>query len=81
MTVKVGSYTNPLLSRTGVFFGLVVIKKNAPLGGFTVAEEKGFEPLIPFRAYTLSRRAGSTTPALLHWGSKTKVFRLKRKGN
>jgi hypothetical protein len=32
---------------------------------FVLAEEKGFEPLIPFRIYTLSRRAGSTTPALL----------------
>ena len=29
------------------------------------AEEKGFEPLIPFQVYTLSRRASSTTPALL----------------
>lgn len=29
------------------------------------AEEKGFEPLIGFHLYTLSRRASSTTPALL----------------
>lgn len=32
---------------------------------FKAAEKKGFEPLKPFQAYTLSRRAGSTTPALL----------------
>ena len=31
------------------------------------AEEKGFEPLIPFRVYTLSRRASSTTPALFRF--------------
>lgn len=30
-----------------------------------LAEKKGFEPLKPFRVYTLSRRASSTTPALL----------------
>ena len=51
---------------TKASFGRVVIK-NAPCGAFLfdLAEEKGFEPLIPFRVYTLSRRAGSTTPALL----------------
>ena len=38
--------------------------KNAPLSGALLilfAERKGFEPLIPFRVYTLSRRAPSTT--------------------
>ena len=42
-------------------------KTKMPLAGLScfIAEEKGFEPLIPFRIYTLSRRAGSTTPALL----------------
>lgn len=30
-----------------------------------LAEKKGFEPLIGFHLYTLSRRASSTTPALL----------------
>ncbi len=51
---------------TKASFGRVVIK-NAPFGAFlfVLAEEKGFEPLKPFRVYTLSRRAGSTTPALL----------------
>ena len=34
------------------------------------AEEKGFEPLIPFRVYILSRHASSTTPALLRSGCK-----------
>lgn len=33
-----------------------------------LAEKKGFEPLKPFRVYTLSRRASSTTPALLRVG-------------
>ena len=41
---------------------------------FVLAEEKGFEPLIPFRVYTLSRRAGSTTPALLLMGGKNTIF-------
>ena len=38
--------------------------KNAPIKSGTFissAERKGFEPLIPFRVYTLSRRAPSTT--------------------
>ena len=38
------------------------------------AEKKGFEPLIPFRVYTLSRRASSTTPALLRGGAKIAFF-------
>ncbi len=49
------------------------LQENAPehcamLGMFLqscLAEEKGFEPLIRFPVYTLSRRASSTTPALL----------------
>ena len=31
------------------------------------AETKGFEPLIPLRVYTLSRRAPSTTRTSLHF--------------
>ena len=37
------------------------------------AEGKGFEPLIGFLLYTLSRRASSTTPAPLLKGSKNTV--------
>jgi hypothetical protein len=35
------------------------------------AEGKGFEPLIGFLLYTLSRRASSTTPAPLRGGKNT----------
>lgn len=40
------------------------------------AERKGFEPLIGFLLYTLSRRASSTTPAPLREGCKNKVSLL-----
>lgn len=40
------------------------------------AEGKGFEPLIGFLLYTLSRRASSTTPAPLLKGSKNTVYNL-----
>ena len=43
--------------------------------GLFSAEEKGFEPLIPFRVYTLSRRASSTTPALLRGVANVQCFR------
>lgn len=47
------------------------MKQKSPKSGLLIfAEEKGFEPLIPFRIYTLSRRASSTTPALLLFGLK-----------
>lgn len=41
-----------------------------------LAERKGFEPLIGFLLYTLSRRASSTTPAPLREGCKNKVSLL-----
>ena len=52
--------------------------KNAPCGALCLfAEEKGFEPLIPFRVYTLSRRAPSTTRTLLLLERTAKVRGLK----
>jgi hypothetical protein len=38
------------------------------------AEGKGFEPLIGFLLYTLSRRASSTTPAPLREGGKNTAY-------
>ena len=40
------------------------------------AEGKGFEPLIGFLLYTLSRRASSTTPAPLREAAKISVPNL-----
>ena len=40
---------------------------------FILAEGKGFEPLIGFLLYTLSRRASSTTPAPLRKGCKNTI--------
>ncbi len=48
--------------------GRLIIKKASgsfDLKALKLAEKKGFEPLIGFHLYTLSRRASSTTPALL----------------
>ena len=36
------------------------------------AESEGFEPSIPFRVYTLSRRAPSTTRTTLHFNGLQK---------
>ena len=45
-----------------VFIDLWAIKKEtSKIERLRKAERKGFEPLIPFRVYTLSRRAPSTT--------------------
>jgi hypothetical protein len=56
--IKESKTTKPLLSK-----GFKII----------LAEGKGFEPLIGFLLYTLSRRASSTTPAPLLKGSKNTV--------
>ena len=40
-------------------------KKSRAKPGIGLAEKEGFEPSIPVKVYTLSRRASSTTPALL----------------
>jgi hypothetical protein len=53
------------------------VMKNAPLTGCTsallFAERAGFEPAIPFRVYTLSRRAPSTTRTPLLKGCKSTI--------
>ena len=50
-------------------------KKNQPqhmnlLSSIYTAENKGFEPLTPFTTHSLSRRAESTTLAILHMGKQ-----------
>ena len=43
---------------------------------YRLAESKRFELLIPFRVYTLSRRAPSTTRTTLRKGGKNTISRL-----
>ena len=47
---------------------------------FLFAEEKGFEPLIRFPVYTLSRRASSTTPALFRTWVEIRAAKIQLQG-